>query len=130
MLQDRLGSVAKIQRDLDDAATLVELGEQEGDAETENEGLAQLRALKAEGERRELEALLSGEADGLDSYVEVHSGAGGTESCDWARMLLRMYVRWGERRQFDVEVLEETAGDEAGVKSAPLSSRATTRTAG
>ena len=90
MLDDRLGGLRKIQRELDDATTLVELGEQEGDAETENEGLAQLRALKTEGERRELEALLSGEADGLDSYVEVHSGAGGTESCDWARMLLRM----------------------------------------
>ncbi|MFZ0210309.1 MAG: peptide chain release factor 2 [Roseiarcus sp.] len=119
-LEDRLGSVAKIQRDLDDAATLVELGEMEADPETENEGLAQLRALKAEGERRQLEALLSGEADGNDSYLEVHSGAGGTESCDWARMLLRMYVRWGERRQFDVEVIEETAGDEAGVKSATI----------
>ena len=119
-LEDRLGSVAKIQRDLDDAATLVELGEMEADPETENEGLAQLRALKAEGERRQLEALLSGEADGNNSYLEVHSGAGGTESCDWARMLLRMYVRWGERRQFDVEVIEETAGDEAGVKSATI----------
>jgi peptide chain release factor 2 len=119
-LEDRLGSVAKIQRDLDDAATLVELGEMEGDPEAESEGLAQLRALKAEGERRQLEALLSGEADGNDSYLEVHSGAGGTESCDWARMLLRMYVRWGERRHFDVEVIEETAGDEAGVKSATI----------
>jgi peptide chain release factor 2 len=119
-LEDRLGSVAKIQRDLDDAATLVDLGEMEGDPETENEGLAQLRALKAEGERRQLEALLSGEADGNDSYLEVHSGAGGTESCDWARMLLRMYVRWGERRHFDVEVIEETAGDEAGIKSATI----------
>ncbi|THD45579.1 MAG: peptide chain release factor 2 [Bradyrhizobium sp.] len=119
-LEDRLGGLRKIDRDLEDAATLVELGEQEGDAGTENEGLAQLRALKAEGERRQLEALLSGEADGLDSYVEVHSGAGGTESCDWARMLLRMYVRWGERRKFDVEVLEETAGDEAGIKSATI----------
>jgi peptide chain release factor 2 len=120
MLQDRLGGLAKIERELDDATTLVELGEQEGDSDTENEGLGQLRALKTEGERRELEALLSGEADGLDSYVEVHSGAGGTESCDWARMLLRMYVRWGERRKFDVEVLEETAGDEAGIKSATI----------
>jgi peptide chain release factor 2 len=120
MLEDRLGGVRKIERDLDDATTLVVLGEQEGDAETENEGVAQLRALKAEGERRQLEALLSGEADGSDSYVEVHSGAGGTESCDWARMLLRMYVRWGERRKFDVEVIEETAGDEAGIKSATI----------
>jgi peptide chain release factor 2 len=120
LLEERLASVAKLQRDLDDATTLVELGEAEGDAETENEGLAQLRALKLEGERRQLEALLSGEADGLDSYVEVHSGAGGTESCDWARMLLRMYVRWGERRKFEVEVLEETSGDEAGIKSATI----------
>ena len=130
MLDDRLGGLAKIQRELDDATTLVELGEQEGDADTENEGLAQLRALKTEGERRELEALLSGEADGLDSYVEVHSGAGGTESCDWARMLLRMYVRWGERRKFDVEVLEETAGDEAGIKSATIMVKGLTPTAG
>ena len=120
VLEDRLGSLAKIDRDLDDAVTLVELGEAEADAETENEGLAGLRALKLEGERRQLEALLSGEADANDSYVEVHSGAGGTESCDWARMLLRMYMRWGERRKFDVELIEETSGDEAGVKSATI----------
>jgi peptide chain release factor 2 len=120
MLEDRLGSLTKIDRDLDDATTLVELGEAEGDEETENEGLAQLRALKSEGERRQLEALLSGEADANDTYVEVHSGAGGTESCDWARMLLRMYVRWAERRKFDVEIIEETAGDEAGIKSATI----------
>ncbi|MGD1036298.1 MAG: peptide chain release factor 2 [Roseiarcus sp.] len=119
-LEDRLGSLAKIERDLEDATTLVELGEAEGDAETEAEGVAQLKALKAEGERRQMEALLSGEADANDTYLEVHSGAGGTESCDWARMLLRMYVRWGERRKFDVEVIEETEGDEAGVKSATL----------
>ena len=120
LLEDRLGSLSKLERDLDDATTLVELGEAEDDAETENEGLAQLRALKQEGERRQLEALLSGEADANDTYVEVHSGAGGTESCDWARMLLRMYVRWGERRKFDVEIMEETDGDEAGIKSATI----------
>jgi peptide chain release factor 2 len=120
VLEDRLGSLAKIERDLDDATTLVELGEAEGDAETEAEGLAQLKALKNEGERRQMEALLSGEADANDTYLEVHSGAGGTESCDWARMLLRMYVRWGERRKFDVEAIEETEGEEAGVKSATL----------
>ena len=119
-LEERLGSLAKIQRELDDATTLVELGEAEGDAETEAEGLVQLRALRTEGERRQLEALLSGEADGNDTYLEVHSGAGGTESADWARMLLRMYVRWGERRKFDVEVIEETSGDEAGIKSATI----------
>ncbi len=120
MLEDRLGSLAKIERDLDDARTLVELGEAESDEAAEAEGVASLKALKAEGERRELEALLSGEADANDSYVEVHSGAGGTESCDWARMLLRMYMRWAERRKFEVELIEETAGDEAGVKSATI----------
>jgi peptide chain release factor 2 len=120
LLEDRLGGLAKLDRELEDATTLVELGEAEGDAATENEGLAALRALKAEGERRQLEALLSGEADANDSYLEVHSGAGGTESCDWARMLLRMYVRWGERRGFAVDIIEETAGDEAGVKSATI----------
>ena len=120
VLEDRLGALTKMQRDLDDAATLVELGEVEGDADTEKEGLAALRALKTEGERRQLEALLSGEADANDSYVEVHSGAGGTESCDWARMLLRMYMRWGERHKFDVELIEETPGDEAGIKSATI----------
>jgi peptide chain release factor 2 len=120
MLEDRLGALAKIQRDLDDAATLVELGETEGDSAAEQEGLGILKGLQAEGERRQIEALLSGEADGNDTYVEVHSGAGGTESCDWARMLLRMYMRWAERRKFEVEVVEETAGDEAGIKSATL----------
>jgi peptide chain release factor 2 len=119
-LEDRLGSLRKIERDLDDATTLVELGEMEGDSATEAEGVAALKALQAEGERRQLEALLSGEADSNDSYVEVHSGAGGTESCDWARMLLRMYMRWGERRKFSVEVIEETDGDEAGIKSATI----------
>ena len=120
MLEDRLDSLAKIERDLEDAATLVELGEAEDDQASEAEGIAALRSLKAEGERRQLEALLSGEADRNDSYVEVHSGAGGTESCDWARMLLRMYVRWGERRKFEVELIEETDGDEAGIKSATI----------
>ena len=119
-LEDRLGSLAKIERELDDASTLVELGESEGDEAAEAEGVAALKALKAEGERRQLEALLSGEADANDTYLEVHSGAGGTESCDWARMLLRMYARWAERRKFDVDVIEETAGDEAGIKSATI----------
>ena len=120
VLEDRLNALAKLQRELDDAVTLVELGEAEGDVDTEQEGLAALRTLKAEGDKRQLEALLSGEADGNDTYVEVHSGAGGTESCDWARMLFRMYVRWGERRGFQVEIMEETSGDEAGIKSATV----------
>jgi peptide chain release factor 2 len=119
-LEDRLGSLAKLERELDDAVTLVELGEAEADAATEEEGVSLLRALKVEGERRQLEALLSGEADGNDTYVEIHSGAGGTESCDWARMLLRMYTRWSDRRKFVAELIEETDGDEAGIKSATI----------
>jgi len=119
-LEDRLGSLSRFERELDDAATLVELGESESDATSEQEGIALLKGLKAEAERRQIEALLSGEADGMDTYIEIHSGAGGTESCDWARMLERMYARWAERRKYSVEVIEETAGEEAGVKSATL----------
>ena len=119
-LEDRLGSLAKFERDLEDAITLVELGEMEDDASAEQEGIELLKAIKVEAARRQVEALLSGEADGNDTYIEVHSGAGGTESCDWARMLLRMYMRWGEQQEFKVELIEETAGDEAGIKSATL----------
>ena len=120
VLDDRLQSLAKLERDLEDAVTLVELGEAESDAATEEEGISLLKAIQAEGERRQMEALLSGEADGNDTYIEVHSGAGGTESCDWARMLLRMYMRWAERRGYSVELIEETAGEEAGIKSATI----------
>ena len=119
-LEDRLGSIAKFERELEDAATLVDLGEMEEDAATEKEGIDQLKALKLEAERRQVEALLSGEVDPNDTYIEVHSGAGGTESCDWARMLFRMYARWGERHKYKVEIIEETSGDEAGIKSATL----------
>ncbi|WP_159732431.1 peptide chain release factor 2 [Methylosinus sp. Ce-a6] len=119
-LEDQLGSIARLERDLDDAITLVELGEAENDADTEREGIAQLVALLKESRDRQIEALFSGEADGNDTFIEVHSGAGGTESCDWARMLFRMYARWAERKKFKVEVIEETAGDEAGIKSATL----------
>ena len=119
-LEDRLGALSRFERDLDDAITLVELGEAENDTETEQEGISILKNLKAEAERRQIETLLSGEADANDTYVEVHSGAGGTESCDWARMLSRMYARWGERRKFSVEVIEETPGEEAGIKSLTL----------
>ncbi|WP_157096016.1 peptide chain release factor 2 [Methylosinus sp. R-45379] len=119
-LEDQLGSIARLDRDLEDAITLVELGEAENDADTEKEGIAQLVALLKESRERQIEALFSGEADGNDTFIEVHSGAGGTESCDWARMLFRMYARWAERKKFKVEVIEETAGDEAGIKSATL----------
>jgi peptide chain release factor 2 len=119
-LEDRLGAMARFESELEDGVTLVELGETENDADTEKEGISQLKALKTEVERKQIEALLSGEVDQNDTYIEVHSGAGGTESCDWARMLFRMYARWGERNKFKVEIIEETAGDEAGIKSATL----------
>ena len=119
-LEERLGAQKKLEGELDDALTLVELGEAEGDEATEKEGVAALKALLAEAKRLQLEALLSGEADGNDAYLEVHSGAGGTSSCDWARMLFRMYARWAERKKFKVEIIEETAGDEAGLKSGTL----------
>ncbi len=119
-LEDRLGAVHAFDRDLEDAITLVELAEAEGDAEVEREAVDQLKALKLDAERRQVEALLSGEADANDAYIEVHSGAGGTESQDWARMLFRMYARWAERRKFKVEIIEESAGEEAGIKSATI----------
>ena len=119
-LEDRLGAVSRFDRDLEDAITLVELAEAEGDAEVEREAVDQLKALKLDAERRQVEALLSGEADANDTYIEVHSGAGGTESQDWARMLFRMYARWAERRKFKVEIIEESAGEEAGIKSATI----------
>jgi peptide chain release factor 2 len=119
-LEQSLGSLSKFENELEDAVTLIELGEAEGDTEVEREGVAQLKSIKAEAERRQVEALLSGEADGNDTYIEVHAGAGGTESCDWARMLFRMYSRWAERQKFKVEIIEETAGDEAGIKSGTL----------
>ncbi len=119
-LEDRLGAVSRFDRDLEDAITLVELAEAEGDAEVEREAVDQLKALKLDAERRQIEALLSGEADANDAYIEVHSGAGGTESQDWARMLFRMYARWAERRKFKVEIIEESAGEEAGIKSATI----------
>ncbi len=112
--------VKGIQQELDDATTLIELGEAEGDAAIVTEGENLIRALKPAAEERGLEALLSGEADGNDCFVEIHAGAGGTESQDWASMLMRMYMRWGEAHDYKVEFLEETAGEEAGIKSATL----------
>ena len=119
-LEDRLGSLSRLERDLEDAMTLVDLAEAEDDREVEREAIDQLKAIKVEAERRQVESLLSGEADGNDAYIEVHSGAGGTESQDWARMLFRMYTRWAERRKFKVELIEESAGEEAGIKSATI----------
>ncbi|MCC0808254.1 peptide chain release factor 2 [Methylobacterium sp. W2] len=119
-LEDAAGAIKKLSQDLDDAATLIELGEMEGDQDTILEGENGIRAVEKEAARRQIETLLSGEADGLDTYVEVHAGAGGTESQDWANMLQRMYGRWAERRKYKVEIVEWSDGDEAGIKGATL----------
>ena len=119
-LQDSIEAYRTLERGLEDAVTLVELGEAEGDEGTVAEGEAQLRELKAQAATRELESLLSGEADANDCYLEVHAGAGGTEAQDWAEMLLRMYARWAEQHGYKVEWLEESPGEEAGLKSATI----------
>jgi peptide chain release factor 2 len=119
-LEERIGDIQRIERDLDDAVTLIELGEAEGDQGVIGEAEATIRTLQAEAARRQVETLLAGEADQNDTFVEVHSGAGGTESQDWARMLMRMYARWGERNKFRVEVMDVSDGEEAGIKAATL----------
>ena len=119
-LEDRLSSIVRFERELEDAVTLIELGEMESDDATIKEGEEQIRALEHEAARRQVETLLSGEADQNDTYLEVHSGAGGTESQDWTNMLLRMYTRWAERRKFKVEVLDMSDGEEAGIKGATV----------
>ena len=119
-LEDQLTSISRIEQELEDQITMLELGEAEGDQKTVADAQAALEKLKIEVGRREMEALLSGEADANDSYVEVHAGAGGTESQDWANMLLRMYTRWAEQHGYKIEYLEETEGEEAGIKSATV----------
>jgi peptide chain release factor 2 len=119
-LDEQLGAIARIEQELGDQVMLIELGESESDQAVVAEAEATLRKLKVEVARRELEALLSGEADANDCYVEVHAGAGGTESQDWASMLMRMYVRWAEQHGFKVEYIEETSGEAAGIKSATI----------
>src|SRR3981081_4206837 len=119
-LDDQLAALGRIERDIEDNIGMIELGEQEGDRTVVADAEAALKALRAEVGRRELEALLAGEADPNDSYLEVHAGAGGTESQDWASMLLRMYTRWAEQHGFKVEWIEETGGEEAGIKSATI----------
>ena len=119
-LVDALEGIGKVERELDDNVEMIALGEAENDDGVVVEAENALKALKKEVARRELEALLSGEADKFNSYLEVHAGAGGTESQDWAAMLLRMYTRWAEEHGFKIEYLEETPGEEAGIKSATI----------
>ena len=119
-LDDAMTVIQEAEVELSDTLELVELAEMEDDESIVEDAVESLKALQDKMKRAELEALLSGEADGNDSYLEIHSGAGGTESQDWASMMTRMYTRWANARGFKVEVIEEQAGEEAGLKSATL----------
>ena len=119
-LEDQVAAIKRLEQELEDALTLVELGEAEGDEASVSEGETVIRKIEAEAARRQIETLLSGEADPNDTYIEVHSGAGGTESQDWAQMLQRMYGRWAEKRGYKVDVVDWTDGEEAGIKGATL----------
>ncbi|MCH2066135.1 peptide chain release factor 2 [Shimia sp.] len=117
-LVDAMDNVTAIETELSDNIELIELGEMEEDEEVVAEAEEALKALAVKAAEKELEALLDGEADGNDTFLEINSGAGGTESCDWASMLARMYVRWAEKKGYKVELQAESAGEEAGIKSA------------
>ncbi|MFU8881006.1 MAG: peptide chain release factor 2 [Rhodobacterales bacterium] len=116
-LVDAMDTVKGIAQELQDNIDLIELGEMEEDTEVVSEAEAALKALKLKAAEKELEALLDGEADSNDTFLEINAGAGGTESCDWASILARMYVRWAERRGYKVEMQAQSLGEEAGIKS-------------
>ncbi|UWR34703.1 peptide chain release factor 2 [Sulfitobacter sp. W027] len=117
-LVDAIDTYEGIKQELADNVELIELGEMEGDEEVIKEAEVALKTLAKTAAQKELEALLNGEADSNDTFLEINSGAGGTESCDWASMLARMYVRWAEKKGYKVELQAESAGEEAGIKSA------------
>ena len=119
-LETAVNTVNEIAAEMADAIEFIELGEAEGEDSIVDDGLATLAALADRADADKVQALLSGEADGNDTYLEIHAGAGGTESQDWAEMLFRMYGRWAERRGFKVETVEYQAGEQAGIKSATL----------
>jgi peptide chain release factor 2 len=119
-LDEAINAVNAIDQEKRDAIEFIDMGEAEDDGDIVKEGLESLAALTERAERDKVEALLAGEADGNDTYLEIHAGAGGTESQDWAEMLQRMYVRWAERRGFKVDIVDYHAGDQAGIKSVTL----------
>ncbi|MBX2831663.1 MAG: peptide chain release factor 2 [Rhodospirillales bacterium] len=116
-LDDAINGYKKLAQELDDNIELIELGEAEGDDDTVKEAEEGLRSIQAIAAQRELESLLSGEADANDAYLEIHAGAGGTEAQDWASMMARMYYRWADSKGYKLEMLEESNGEEAGIKS-------------
>jgi peptide chain release factor 2 len=119
-LAEQVDGVKALEREVEDAVGLIELAEAEDDKATADAAVADLERLAAEAKRREIESLLSGEADANDAYLEVNAGAGGTEAQDWAEMLLRMYMRWAESRGYKVTLTEESPGEQAGLKSATI----------
>jgi len=119
-LEEAIGATRAIETEVNDTAELIEMAEAEGDEEMASEGTAALAALAERAEQDKVKALLSGEADANDTYIEINSGAGGTESNDWAEMLQRMYTRWAERHGMKVELVDYHAGEQAGIKSATL----------
>lgn len=119
-LDNRISAVREIETTLKDNIELIQLGEEEGDDGIVREAEAGLEKLRVSAEKKQLESLLSGEADGNDAFLNVNAGAGGTEAQDWGEMLLRMYMRWAERRGYKVSLLERSDGEEAGIKSATI----------
>ncbi|NKC34438.1 peptide chain release factor 2 [Falsiroseomonas selenitidurans] len=119
-LAAQIEGVQKLERDVADALELIELAEAEGDAAIADAAVADMQRFAAEVKHREIESLLSGEADSNDAYLEVNAGAGGTEAQDWAEMLLRMYSRWAEKRGYKIALTEQSEGEQAGIKSATL----------
>ncbi|MEM9015142.1 MAG: peptide chain release factor 2, partial [Pseudomonadota bacterium] len=122
-LESQINAIGEMENELVDLTELAEMADEEGDEDSLDEAQNMLVALRTRAAKAETEALLSGEADANDCFVEIHPGAGGTESNDWAGMLLRMYVRWASAHDYKVDVIEEQAGDEAGVKSATIQVR-------
>ncbi len=119
-LDNRINGILRIERTVSDNVELIAMGEAEGDPSIVAEAEKALGAVKTDVAAVELDALLSGEADGNDSYLQINAGAGGTESQDWASMLMRMYVRWANLNKYKVEVLDQHDGEEAGIKSCTL----------
>lgn len=118
ILVDAIATYEGIRQELSDNLEMIELGAAEDDDEVVKDAEEALKTLRKTAAEKELDALLDGEADSNDTFLEINSGAGGTESCDWALMLSRMYVRWAEKKGYTVELQSETAGEEAGIKSA------------
>ena len=119
-IETALGNLAEIENGLEEQREMIALGLEEGDEEIVKDAEAELVRLAEIASKRQLESLLSGEADGNNCFLEIHPGAGGTEAQDWAAILMRMYARWAEKRQFKIEVMEELDGEEAGIKSVTM----------